>query len=273
VIKTQARSYLPSADKLSVLAAIILLAYALTPFVDLPARDFSFELPGFFLSIELNVRTLVAFLVAGLTASGADWLLRDHPLLADKPTIQHWLLPALTSLVIGVPLFQLPFSPIWWAFFAVGGALLMLVLVAEYIVVFPEDSRYAPASAGLVAVSFALFLTLAIVLHSAGTRLFFILPALIVAGGLVSLRTLRLRSGTSWKFLEAFVTALVMAQIAAALHYWPLNPITFGLAVLGPTYALTTLLSSLNEGETIKQALLEPGMVLLVVIVVVIWIQ
>lgn len=273
VIKTKTSSYLPSADKLSVLAAIILLAYALTPFMDLPARDLSFELPGFFLSVELNVRTLVVLLVAGLTASGADWLLGDHPLIAEKPTVQHWLLPSLTSLVIGVPLFQLPLGPLWWAFFAVGGALLMLVLVAEYIVVYPEDIHYAPASAGLSAVSFALFLTLAIVLHSAGTRLFFILPALMLAGGLVSLRTLRLRSPSKWKFLEALVTALVLGQIAAALHYWPLNPVTFGLAVLGPTYALTTLVSGLDEGDTLRQALLEPGMVLLVVVVVVLWIR
>jgi hypothetical protein len=270
---TKNSGYLPSADKLSVLAAIILLAYALTPFVDLPARDFPIELPYFFLSIEFNVQTLVAFLVAALTASGADWLLRDHPLIGDKPTIQHWLLPSLTSLVIGVPLFQLPFGLMWWAFFAVGGVLLMLVLVAEYIVVYPGDIRYPPASAGLTAVSFALFLTLAIVLHSAGTRLFFILPALILAGGLVSLRTLRLRSPTRWKLLEALVTALVLGQIAAALHYWPLNPVTFGLGVLGPAYALTTLVSALDEGDTLKQALLEPGIVLAVVAVVALWIR
>lgn len=273
MIKTRTIEYLPSADKLSVLAAIILLAYALTPFVDLPARDLSIELPFFFISIEFNIQTLVAFLVAGLTASGADWLLRDHPEIGDKPTFQHWLLPSLTSLVIGVPLFQLPFGLMWWAFFAVGGAVLMLVLVAEYIVVHPRDIRYAPASAGLTAVSFALFLALAIVLHSAGTRLFFILPALILAGGLVSLRTLRLRSPARWKLLEALVTALVLGQIAAALHYWPLNSVTYGLAVLGPTYALTTLVSALDEGDTLKQALLEPGIVLAVVAMVALWIR
>ena len=273
MIKIKTGGYLPSADKLSVLAAIILLAYALTPFVDLPARELSIDLPGFFLSVEINIRTLVVLLVAALTASGADWLLRDHPGIGEGPTVQHWLLPSLTALVIGVPLFQLPFGLMWWAFFAVGGALLMLVLVAEFIVVYPQDTRYAPASAGLTAVSFALFLALAIVLHSAGTRLIFILPALILAGGLVSLRTLRLRSPAKWKFLEALVTALVLGQIAAALHYWPLNPVTFGLSVLGPAYALTTLVSALDEGDTLRQALLEPGIVLAVVFVVALWIR
>jgi hypothetical protein len=253
------------------LAAIILLAYAITPFVDLPGRDLSIELPGFFLSVEINIRTLVAFLVACLTASGADWLLRDHPAIGEKTTIQHWVLPSLTAWVLGLSLFQLPFGVMWWAVFAIGGILLMLVMIAEYIVVDPQDIRYAPASAGLIAVSFALFLTLTIVLHSAGTRLFLILPALMLAGGLVSLRTLRLRSLSGLNILGALVTVLILGQCAAAFHYWPLNSISYGLAILGPTYAMTTLLSGLDEGKSLRQALLEPVLVLLVVLVAALW--
>jgi hypothetical protein len=273
VVESAKRRYLPNADRLSVLAAIILLAYALTPFVELPGRSLSIEIPGFFLSIEINLRTLVASLVACLTATGADWLLRDHPAIGDGPTVQHWLLPSLTAWVLGIPLFQLPFGAMWWAVFAIGGVLLMMVLVAEYIVVDPEDIRYAPASAGLIAVSFALFLTLAIVLHSAGTRLFLILPALMLAGGLVSLRTLRLRSQSGWKILEALMIVLIVGQVTAALHYWPLSSISFGLAVLGPTYSLTTLVSGLDEGKPLRQALLEPTVVLLVVLVAALWIH
>jgi hypothetical protein len=263
--------YLPSVDRLSVLAAMILLAYALTPFVDLPGPDLTIDLPGFFLSFEINIRTVVAFLVACLTASGADWLLRDHPAIGERPTVQHWLLPSLTAWVLGFPLFQLPFGVMWWAVFAIGGVLLMLVLVAEYIVVDPEDIRYAPASAGLIAVSFALFLTLAIVLHAADTRLFFTLPALMLAGGLVSLRTLQLRSQAGWKIMEAFVTVLILGQLAAAFHYWPLSSVSFGLAVLGPTYALTTLVSGLDEGKPLNQALLEPALVLFIVLAGALW--
>jgi hypothetical protein len=253
------------------LAAVILLAYSLTPFIDLPGRDISIELPGFFLSVEINIRTAVAFLVACLTASGIDWLLRDHPALAERTTIQHWFLPSLTAWVLGLSLFQLPFGMVWLAVFATGGILLMLVMIAEYIVVDPQDIRYALASAGLIAVSFALFLTLAIVLHSAGTRLFLILPALMLAGGLVSLRTLRLRTQSGFDFLGALVTVLVLGQFAAALHYWPLSSITYGLAVLGPTYAMTTLISGLDEGKSLRQAMLEPVLVLVVVLIAALW--
>jgi hypothetical protein len=257
--------YLPDPDRLSVLAATLLLAYSMTHFVILPGREFELQLPGIFLSVQLSIKTFVGLIAAALTASGADWLLRDHPALQGRSTIQHWILPALTAWVIGIPLLQLPLSLVWWGVFTIGGTLLLLVLVAEYIAVDRDDARYFPASAALTAVSFALFLMLAIVLRSVGVRLFLALPALILAAGLVSMRTLHLRSQGQWKFIESLVIALIVGQVAAALHYWHLPPISFGLAVLGPAYALTSLINNLGDGEPFLQALIEPGLVLLAV--------
>jgi hypothetical protein len=262
VIKSQS---LPDADRLSVLAAMILLSYALARFINIPARDLELQLPGLYLAIEINVRTIVSLLVAGLMATGADWLVRQHPAARDKNTFEHWLLPALTAWVLGVPLFQLPLGPLWWAGFAVGGAVLMLVLVAEYIAVDPNDVRQPVAAAGLTAVSFALYLTLAIALRFSGTRMFLIVPALTAAAGLFSLRTLHLRLHGQWAFAQASLIALVSGQFAAALYYWPLSPVSYGLAVLGPAYALTSLIANLAEGEPLKQGLIEPALVLAVV--------
>jgi len=258
-------SHLPQVDRLSFLAATILLAYAVARSIALPAREVAVQLPGIYLSVMVNVRTVVAFLVAGLTATGADMLFRDHPSYKRKNALEHWLLPALTAWVIGVPLYNLPLGPQWLASFAVGGALLMLVLVAEYITIDPDDARHAVAAAGLNAVSFALYLLLAITLRSAGLRLFLILPALTLSAGLVSLRTLHLRLRGRWQFLPALVLTLIYAQLTAALHYWPLSPITYGLILLGPTYALTSLIGTLAEGQSWRRAILEPALVLIVV--------
>jgi hypothetical protein len=265
--------YLPDPNRLSVLSATILLAYALTNFVNLPEKDISVQLPGLFLTFSFNIRTLVVLITAGLTASGTDWLLRDHPALKSGNTIEHLLLPALTAWVIGVPLFQLPFGLAWWAVFAIGGVLLILVLVAEYIVVDPEDVRHALASAGLTAVSYALFLILAIVLRSTGGRLFLVLPALTLAAALVSLRTLHLRLLGQWKIWETIIVALVVGQIAAALQYWPLSPVAFGLGVLGPAYALTSLIGGLVEGEPIRQAAVEPLIVIAIAWGMALWLH
>ena len=253
---------MPSPDRLSVLAATILIAYASIRLIDLPPSEFEFQLPGFFLSVEISIATLITLLVAGLMAAGSDLLLRDHPLLKGKNTLEHWLLPALTAWVIGVPLYRLPLSPQWLAGFAIGSALLMLVLVAEYISVDPEDQRYSLATAGLTAASFALYLMLAIAMRSSGLRLFYILPTLTFAAAVVSLRTLHLRLRGRWLFTETAALALVIAQLVAAFHYLPLSPIAFGLALLGPAYALTSLIASLSEGASVRQAILEPCLVL-----------
>jgi hypothetical protein len=65
--------------------------------------------------------------------------------------------------------------------------------------------------------------------------------------------------------MEALVIALVISQFSAALHYWPLSPISYGLAVLGLAYALTNLITGLAEGEPLRRALLEPALILLVI--------
>ena len=264
---------LPDADRLSALTAIILLAYVLGRFVDLPTRDLIVQLLGLFLSIPINMRTAVAILAAGLMASGADWLLRDHPAFRDGRTFQHWILPALTASVIGFPLYQLSMGPLWWAVFAIGGVVLILVLIAEYIIMDPTDTRHSLAAAGLTAVSFTLYLILAIVLRSAGLRLFWTVPALMLAAGLISLRTLNLRLQGQWKVFEVVMICLVVGQLAAALHYWPLSPVPYGLAMLGPAYALTSLSAGLAEGEPLRRVIVEPGLVLLILWGGALWIR
>ena len=254
--------HLPSSDRLSLVAAMILLAYALGRSIQLPGLDLATQLPGFFLAVQVNVQTVVAFIVAGLTAAGTDWLLREHPALQRGSTAEHWLLPALTAWAIGLPLFQIPLSPLWWAGFALGGGLILLVLIAEYIAVDATDARQAPAAAILTAVSFALYLVLVAGLRFANLRLFLLMPALALAGGLVSLRTLRLRLPDHRFYLEAGLVALISVQIAAALHYWSLTPVAFGMALLGPAYALTNLLGNLAQGEPLRQAIVEPAIVL-----------
>lgn len=264
--------YFPNPERLSVLAASILLAYALARFINIPFREFEFQLPGLFLSFDLSVQTFVTILVACLTAAGADWLLRDHPLIGPR-TFEHWLLPALTALVIGLPLLQVEPGFAWWIGFAFGGVLLMLVLVAEYIVVDPLDLRQPLAASTLTVVSFSLFLILAVTLRYAEIRLFFLLPSLTLAVFLVSLRTLYLRNQQRWAILEAFIIALLVAEWAAATYYLPLSPVSYGMVLLGPAYALTSLVAALADKKTIRQSILEPAIVLLLVWSLAFWIR
>ena len=245
------------------LIAMILLAYALGQFVNTPGKLVPLQLIGVFIPIQINLNTVVSVAVAGMTGTGMDWLLRDHPCLGDKSTLPHWLLPGLTAWIIHVTLTTLPVSPIWWLGFAIGGIFLLLVLLAEYIVIDQDDGRYPIATAGLNALAFALFLILAVSLHSIGLRLVMLLPALSIVAGLITLRVLQLHHPTEkWSFMEPLVAAVLVAQTSTALHYLPVSPLGFGLALLGLIYAFVNFQLNLEENMPVKKAMQMPLIVL-----------
>jgi hypothetical protein len=257
--------HLPTTNQLSVLSAAILLAYALTPFVNLPPRTFSLELAGIVFNIQLNYTSVVSIIVAVLAAVGTDWLLRSHPQSSDHNLIHHWILPGLTAWVIGIPLNTLKIGPQWWVVFALGGVLLILVFVAEYITVDFNDERHQLATIGLTAVAFALYLFLAIALRAAGLRLYLIVPALVITLFLVCLRTLFLRLGGSMQFAWAAGISIVVGQLSVGMHYWKIAPLAFGLALLGPAYALTSIGGSLEEDRPWQMVWIEPALFLLLI--------
>jgi hypothetical protein len=308
--------YLPDTDRLSVLSASILLAYALLPFIQFPERSLVMHILGVVFIFKVDFSTVIAIISSGLAAAGVSWLLLDHPRLkrsADlrlveaggalaanltggmqssvsvraiddesriqarnlpasqsprfryiRSMFQHWLLPALTAWVIGVPLNSLAVGMQWWAVFAFGGLLLVLVLVGEYIAVDPNDTLYGPATIGLTAFSYALLLILTITLVAAGARLYILLPALAGAIFLVTLRNLYLRLAERWCFSWAIGISLVIGQVAMALHYWPLSPLRFGLFILGLAYALASAAGSIEEGRRGSALWVEPVVMLIV---------
>jgi hypothetical protein len=257
----QEEHYLPDGNRVGVLTAAVLLAYALARLINAPGFTLTLQLPGFYFAYPLTLSAVMILMATGLTATGMNWLLHNHP---SRPgnVIEHWLLPTLTAFIIGISLNILPFGTLWWIGLAISTGILVSVFAAEYICVDTGAPAYALASAGLSALSYALLLMLVIGLRAVGTRLFLIAPAVFIATGLVALRTLHLRLSHHWEFPWAIGIALACTQIAAGLHYWPISPLQFGLILLGPLYALTALASNLNEDIPPRRAVLEPGIVL-----------
>jgi hypothetical protein len=254
--------YLPDADRVGMLTATVLLAFALTHLIQAPEFNIEIQLPGFFLLLPLNLTTAMSLLTAGLTATGMDWLLRGHPSLEDRPTYQWWLLPTLTTFVIGVPLSILPAGAAWGVGFLIAGTFLFFVFVAEYIVVDPGAPYYAISMAGLTAISYTLFFVLAVALRFGTVRLYILVPALFLAAALASLRILHLRLTGRWEYAWSLGIAFVCVQIASGLHYWPLSPIQFGLMLVGALYGLTSLAVNLGEDQPARRAVLEPAIVI-----------
>jgi hypothetical protein len=255
---------LPNIDHLSIVAAMIVLAYTLERFIDLPAWEISRQLPGLYLELSIDVNLVIPVLVAGMTAAGANWLMHEHPAAQGQHISVHTILPALTALVIGIPLNGIPVGIGWWIGLISGAFILVLVLIAEYIAVDQNDEQLPIASAALSAVSYALFLVLAGALHSAGVRLLYNVPVLVLAAWLVSLRVTNLRLHGEWTVYESAIIAFLIGQITAAFNYWPLTPITFGLALLGPSYALVSLFCNLIEEKSLRQVVFEPVISILI---------
>ncbi|MBN1303286.1 MAG: hypothetical protein JXA13_02540 [Anaerolineales bacterium] len=257
--------YLPDSNRLSILSAMVLFAYAISNLVQAPQITLDMQLPGLYLAIPLNLNTVITLLAAGLTAAGMRWLLSEHPSVGNGMAIDHWFLPTLTTLVLGAPLALLPPGHWWWLGFSIGAFLLVLIFFAEYVVVEPAAPYYALATVGLTALSFALFLILVVAFRYSGVRLLLTGPAVFLAAGLVSLRTLHLRLLGRWQFAWAFGIGLICMQLAAGLHYWPIFPLQFGLFILGPLYALNGIAGNLSEGIPLKQAFIEPVTVLVLI--------
>lgn len=257
--------FLPEVNRLSVLASVIMLAYAVMPFVAFITRDITLWVVGVEFVFRLNFSTIISILTAVMAAAGMNWLLEDHPYFSRKSGWQHWILPALTAWVIGVPLRTLSVGLQWWAVFAFGGLLLVLVFLAEYIVVDLSDVRHTIASLGLTTVSFALYLVISIAVRAADWRVYLLAPALAIPMFLVSMRALYLRLDGRWCVAWAVGISLFVGQLAVALHYWPITPLTFGLVILGPAYALTNLAIAVEEERSWRTMWIEPVVMLFLI--------
>ena len=267
------RAYLPESTRVSALMATVLLAFAITHILSTPHIDVTIPQLKIIVAFSLNLNKLIVLLAAGLTATGMGWLLGTHPSLEKGETREHWLLPTLTVLVTGVTLYTLPNTPIWWLGFGVGAVLLLVVFLAEYVAVDPGDVRYPLATTVLTVLAFVIFLVLAVVIKAANARLIMVVPALSLAGGLAALRTLHLRINERWELAWAVGIGLVAAELGAALHYLPLTPVRFGLALLAPVYALTVLGVNLTEGTPFRRAFVEPAIMLTVLTGLAVWLH
>jgi len=229
---------LPDFGRLSSISAVIILAYGLVPFVQIPAQSIVIRFPWAVFNFDLDFGSIVSILVAFLAAFGADW--------------------SLTAWLIGVPLSFLEVGIEWWIVVALGGILLAFILVAEFLVVDPDSESHLPASLGLTAISFALFLVLAIALQASEMRLFLLLPALSVTVFFLVSRSLYLQTSGDWNWFWSFGVAYFVAQVALGLHYLPIQPLSFGLVLVGFAYPLTLLIIAYKQGKRGLNLLIEP---------------
>ncbi len=232
--------HLPSRDRLSVLTAVILLAYALTRVLDLPSRALGTTLFGSALGFELNGRVLMLLLVAALISAGSDTLIRSHPALLGQPhppTLLHWIMPGLTALALGNLLNRAPDGPLWWLGLGLSALVLLAVLIAEYTVVDRQDPAWDVAALGLTALAYGLALVLFVLLHNLSARAIISATAGGVAAAALALRLFALKDTPLARAgLYAAVVGLIVAEATWAINYWRVSSNSAALMSLIPFY-------------------------------------
>lgn len=257
----------PDRNRLSVVTAVILLAYALARFVQLPSRELKATLFGSSIGIELNGNVIILLMVAALISTGSDTLIRSHPKLEGGfgRTALHWILPGATALALGLLLNLAPLGPVWWLGLAISALFLVIVLVAEYAVVDPDDPSFTAAAFGLTALGYIVALALFGWMRYTGARAALSATAAAILAALIAVRLFML-GGAPFRpsVLYAGVVGLVIGQAMWAVNYWRTTPVAGGLMLLVLFYVLYGIAWQRLSGQITRRVIIEFAIVGLV---------
>ena len=265
---------LPDFEHTSVLGASLILAFVLGQFIDLPPRAVSFAFLDILVELTFDTHSLLALMTAGLAIAGTAWLMGVHPSGKGVRGVQHWALPGMTAWVLSITISSIPPGALWWVVLFAGTAFLVLVWIAEFITVNPGDENFRLAANGLTVLSFALYLVLTINLRAVGTRLIFLLPAVSLPVVVITIRYLFLKlesqdlldaGNRSLSLLAAGTIGVAAGQFATAFHYFPVSPLSFGLALLSPIYSANILFGNLVDARPAARTIAEPFVLLILI--------
>ncbi len=262
----------PDLGHLSVFTATLALALLMARLVRLPfSWEVTLTLPGLVVPIRLTTAGVVAVFIAALSVGGIVGMLQRATDAPPTLLLPHAVLPAVSAWGLEALLQRLPLGPMWLVAFGAGMGFVLLVILAEFAVAFPGDERYPWAAAAVNGLGFVALLLITYSLHGAAWRLVYALPVLGSATALVSLRALYLKLPDRWRPVEATLIAVTTLHPAAAWRYLPLPSASYALMVLGVAYAATLFTANWLEGQTLREALVEPLVSLGLIVLVWLW--
>lgn len=270
---TLKRPGLPDYNRLSSVIGAVLLVFLTGRLVNIPLAEIETQILGFYIQFQLDIQKILPPFVSILTATGMDWLLRDHPKLGGKTTLPHFLIPSITAWAISVPVFQLELNALWWISILISTLVLAIVFVSEYILLDTEDSLWTPASIIIIAIAFALYFLLVSSLRSGDTRLYLFLPSFSVATFLLIARVIHIQTRGQWMWLETIFATLILGELAAALHYLPISPRKFGFITAGFTYLLSNFIAGFHPKKENRQTLIETTLLTIIFVLAILWIR
>ena len=219
-------------DRLSIISALIILNYALMPFIISPQIPINFSVFGFLVDIHVEYADLMVLSAALFAAIGSYWLLYDHPMMKKKQIYIHLILPTLTAGVMSIPLKVITIGLAWWIVFALGCVLIIFTLIAEYYSIYTDTSLSELSRIIIIPLAVSLFLLLSISTRSSGFRLYIQILLLGFSFAIIYTRLIALTTSEEKKS-KTLVSTLLFIQALTACHYLPLTSVSFGLVMSG----------------------------------------
>jgi hypothetical protein len=198
-------------------------------------------------------QTLPLF-IAIISLFGSYWILTAHSFASIKnrairQLIPNIVLPSITVLIFGLMLMETSKGLSWWAIMAVGLVSYSVIIYSEYKVLNPDLSSNTIFSILLISLAHALFMALVIALRGSVSRIFLLIPAIILSAAFVSYRTIIFRSDGKLKSYWVIIAILITTQFAVALYYLFLSPSQYGLILTCILFLSNALITRIGKGD------------------------
>ncbi len=247
-------------DRLSVLLGAVAVGFVASKLVQLPSQQVGLSVLGSELGLQLTNHWLMVTLAVGLAVSGTRSLFRLHPQYRQEIafTAVYWILPAVTTLTIGLLLARTAAISQWLLLMLFGIGLLHGVLSNEFRLIDRRHLGHAGMQISSRILAYLLGLTLFTLIYSSRARTLLLAPAILIVSSLLALRLFwNVEQAISRVLVYAGVTGLLMGQSVWAINYWQISSVTGGLYLLLIFYVSTGLVGQSMSGSLSGRILLE----------------
>ena len=252
-------------DRASVLIWVVLMGLAAQRLLALPTIVVAGGVLGSPVAITVTTNTVLGLILAGLAASGAEAIVRAHPLSHSGESGPHWLAWGVPVALIGVAVFLLPVAPsrlYWLVGLILTGIALGLSLAGIYYTMDPFATGYRRARLGMNALTYGIALVLYLVVYRTRARSIVSATEIMLVSGLLALELLRgSQQPTMSVALYAVITGVVLGQATWVLNYMRLQSLTGGLVLLLIFYNFVGLSQNAIQGRISRRVAIEYGLI------------
>ncbi|MFQ5578111.1 MAG: hypothetical protein ACE5G8_14090 [Anaerolineae bacterium] len=253
---------MPVFERLSMVVSLTLIGLALYFVIDLPAQRVALNFLGAPVAVTVSARLLMVLLLGGLAFTGAGAVVHSHPGRRVGYTSPFWVNATLIVILATLTLARLGGAAAWAAGLLATGALLWVVLLAEYRLVQAAGPGATLARLWSQGVSYALMLAYAVLIFQSPMGVVWRLLSVAAIGWLLAASVFQSGEPPALRVgLLSFLVALGLGQLAWVFTFWPVGPTGAAVLTLLVFYGLCGAVATAAQGTFLWRVSLEYGFV------------